>query len=274
VLREVAARFARDGCSLMAAASAFYGLICLIPLGALAVSVFGRVLRSVAISDTEGHVFGLLRQALPLEAPAIEEAIRSFPHPRGPWFVEAVSLLGLLWAASRLFRTLEDVLTRVWSGHGLGRPLFLRNLVALAATGGAGLLFLAMVVVTATAAAVAARPDLPAAWVVFRWLASWVTLVALPAGAWFMFLLMYVFLPQERVSWRAAAIGAGASAAMWEISRVAFAKLVLHGATYGRLYGSLAGTVMLGVWMYLSATIMLAGAELAVALRDRQRTEG
>jgi membrane protein len=269
----VAVRFARDGCSLMAAATAFYGLICLIPLGALAISVFGRVLKHLAISDTEGHVFGLLRQALPPEAPAIEEAIRNFPNPTGPWFVEAVSLLGLLWAASRLFRTLEDVLTRVWSGHGRGRPLFVRNLVALAATGGAGLIFLMTMIVTATAAALAARSHLPAAGPLFHWLASWVTIVALPAGAWLMFLLMYVFLPQERVSWRTAAIGAGAAAALWEISRVVFASLVAQSAGYGKLYGSLAGTVLLGAWIYLSATIMLVGAELAVVLRDRHRAE-
>ncbi len=270
VVREVAGRFVRDGCSLMAAATAFYGLICLIPLGALAISVFGRVLRTMAISDTEGKVFGLLRQALPLDAPAIEEAIRSFPYPSGPWFVEAVSLLGLLWAASRLFWTLEDVLTRVWSGHGRGRPIFVRNLIALTAMGVVGLLFLITIVVTATAAALAARPGVPASGLVVRWLASWVTVVALPALAWVMFLLMYVFLPQERVSWRTAAIGAGAAAALWEVSRAIFAKLVAQSAAYGQLYGSLAGTVLLGVWIYLSATIMLVGAELAVVLRDYQ----
>ncbi len=270
VLREVAVRFARDGCSLMASAVAFYGLICLIPLGALAISVFGRLLSTMAISDTEGQIFGLLRQALPLDAPAIEEAIRNFPYPSGPWFVEAVSLLGLLWAASRLFWTLEDVLTRVWSGHGRGRPLFLRNLIALAATGGAGLLFLITLVLTATAAALAARPGFPAAGPVVQWLASWIIIIALPALAWIMFLLMYLFLPQERISWRTAAIGAGAAAVLWEVSRIVFAKLVAQSAAYGQLYGSLAGTVLLGIWIYLSATIMLAGAELAVVLRDHQ----
>jgi membrane protein len=269
VARDAAWKFGEDGCSLMAAATAFYGLISLFPLGALAVSVLGRVLKSMAVSDSEGQVIALLRSALPLDAPAIEQAIRQFPRPTGSWFVEAVSLLGLLWAASRLFHTLEDVLTRVWSGHGRGRPLFLRNLIALAATAGAGLIFLFILTTTTTAAAVASRVDQGPEYPLIRWLASWVTAVALPAGAWLMFLLMYVFLPQERVRWDTAAVAAAVAAVMWEVSRVGFGVLVTQSASYGKLYGSLAGTVLVGIWIYLTAAIMLIGAELAVVLQKR-----
>lgn len=272
VIREVTERFAQDGCSLMAAATAFYGLISLIPLGALAISVLGRVLKSMAIADSEAKIIRLLRSALPLDAPAIEDAIRQFPHPTGTWFVEAVSVLSLLWAASRLFHTLEDVLTRVWSGHGRGRPLFLRNLIALAATAGAGIIFVAVLIATATAAAMASRAGEIADYPVLQWLASWVVAIALPAAAWLMFLLMYVFLPQERVRWRTAAIGAAAAAALWELSRSAFAVLVTQSAAYGKLYGSLAGTVVVGIWIYLTATIMLGGAELAVVLQKRSES--
>ncbi len=274
VAREVGRRFAEDGCSLMAAATAFYGLISLIPLGALAISVLGRVLKSVVVADTEAQIIRLLRSSLPLDAPAIEEAIRGFPHPTGPWFVEAISLLGLLWAASRLFHTLEDVLTRVWSGRGRGRPLFLRNLIALAATAGAGLIFLLTLIVTGMAAALASRTGASTEYPLLRWLASWVTVVALPAAAWLMFVLMYVFLPQERVQWRAAAIGAAAAAVVWGVSRTAFAALAAQSAAYGRLYGSLAGTVLVGVWIYLTAAIMLVGAELSVTLQKRYEAVG
>jgi len=269
--REVWAKFARDGCSLMAAATAFYGLIALIPLGALAISVFGRVLGSAA---AERQVLSFLRTAFPVDSPAIEEAIRRFPQVTGSWFIEAISLLSLLWAASRLFRTLEDVLTRVWSGHGRGRPLFVRNLIALAATAGAGLIFLVTVFATTIVAALASRGqdlvDLP----VLRWVAAWAHVATPLAATWVMFVLMYQFLPHERVSWRAAAIGAAAAAIIWEVSRFVFASLVAESAEYGKLYGSLAGTVLVSLWIYLTAAIMLVGAEMAVVLQKRElRTE-
>jgi membrane protein len=254
----------------MAAATAFYGLISLIPLGVLAISVVGRVLGFFAAADAEDQVLDFMRAALPLKAPAVERAIRQYPHPTGSWFVEAVSLLGLLWAGSRLFRTLEDVLTRVWSGHGRGRSLFARYLIALAATACAGLIFLATMLATATTAALASTEGGPAAALLLRWVAPGLRAVAPIGAAWMMFLLMYKFLPQDRVRWREAVIGAAAAAVMWEISRAAFAVLVNQSAGYGQLYGSLAGIVLVGMWIYVTAAIMLVGAELAVVLQKGQ----
>jgi membrane protein len=252
----------------MAAATAFFGLLSLIPLAALAISILGRVLGSGPAA--ESHILNLLHAVLPVKAAGLDTAIRSFPSPRGSWFVETVSLLGLLWAGSRLFLTLEDALTRVWSGHGRGRPLLLRNLVALAATVGAGVIFLVLLLLTTAAAAVAhlagGRLVLP--------VSAWLQAFGPPVGAWLMFLLMYQFLPQGRVNWSKAILGAGVAAVLWEFSRMLFADLVTRSAAYGKLYGSLAGTVVMTVWMYLSATIMLAGAELAVVLQEGAETKG
>jgi membrane protein len=256
----------------MAAATAFYGLLSLIPLAALAVSVLGRVLGSGP--EAAARILTLLRATVPVEAPAIERAIQDYPLPSGSWFVEAISLLGLLWAGSRLFHTLADVLTRVWAGHGRGRSLVLRNLVAVAATAAGGVIFLGILLVTAAAAALTSRAsalqELPELIRPMPWLSA----LGPPAAAWLMFLLAYQFLPQERVRWREAMIGAGVAAVLWEISRMAFATLVTQSAAYGQLYGSLAGTVVVTVWIYLSATILLLGAELAVVLQDRAEAEG
>jgi membrane protein len=88
-----------------------------------------------------------------------------------------------------------------------------------------------------------------------------------------MFLVMYKFLPQHHVHWRPAALGAAVAAVIWEVSRIAFAAMVSQSAGYGSLYGSLAGTVVVGVWIYVTATVMLLGAELAVVLQDPDRVE-
>ncbi|MBE9566828.1 MAG: YihY/virulence factor BrkB family protein [Proteobacteria bacterium] len=271
-MRQVWERFGRDGCSLMAAATAFYGLISLIPLGALAISVVGRVLGSSEAAHQQ--VQTLLSAVFPLDPAGIGEALREFSLPTGRWFVEGVSILGLLWAGSRLFHTLEDVLTRVWSGHGRGRPLFLRNVIALATTIVAGLIFLITMLATAFAATLASRGG---AWGAIPWVAwwgPWLRAAGPVVAAWLMFMLMYVFLTQEKARWREAAIGAGAAAVMWEISRVGFAALVGQSAAYGRLYGSLAGTVVTILWIYLTATIMLIGAEIAVVLQKGGEAKG
>jgi len=65
-------------------------------------------------------------------------------------------------------------------------------------------------------------------------------------------------------------IGAATAAIIWEFSRAAFVALVSRSADYGQLYGSLAGTVLVSVWIYVTAAIMLMGAELAVVLQEGQ----
>ena len=272
VLKEVSARFSRDGCSLMAAAIAFYGLISLVPLGALAISVFGRVLGSSAAAEQQ--VTNLLRTSLPLSAPGLEQAIRQFTHPAGRWLVELISALGLLWAGSRLFFTLEDVLTRVWSGHGRGRHFLLRHLLALAVTLAAGLVFLAITLITTTAAALASRAALLQQLPQYIHPDPWLRALGAPLAAWLMFLLTYKFLPQARARWAEAAIGAAAAAVLWEISRLVVSALVARSAAYGQLYGSLAGAVVVSIWIYLTASIMLVGAELAVVLERQSTPEG
>ncbi len=264
VLQQASARFSRDGCSLMAAAIAFYGLLSLVPLGALAISVFGRMLGSSAVAEQQ--VASFLKSSLPAGDADVSQAIRQFTHPSGRWFVEIIGVLGLLWAGSRLFHTLEDVLTRVWSGHGRGRHFLLRNLIAFAATIIAGLIFLAITLTTTAAAALASRTALLKELPTFLNPGPWLRAFGAPVAAWLMFLLTYKFLPQARARWAEAAVGAAAAAILWEITRLAFAALLKHSAAYGQLYGSLAGAVVVSVWIYFSASIMLVGAELAVVL--------
>jgi len=264
VLQQASARFSRDGCSLMAAAIAFYGLLSLVPLGALAISVFGRMLGSSEAAEQQ--VASFLRSSLPAGDADVSQAIRQFTHPSGRWFIEIIGVLGLLWAGSRLFHTLEDVLTRVWSGHGRGRHFLLRNLIAFAATIIAGFIFLAITLITTAAAALASRAALLQELPAFLNPGPWLRAFGGPLAAWLMFLLTYKFLPQARARWAEATVGAAAAAVLWEITRLAFAALLKHSAAYGQLYGSLAGAVVVSVWIYFSASIMLVGAELAVVL--------
>jgi len=272
-LLAVSARFSRDGCSLMAAAIAFFGMISLVPLGVVAISVFGRVLGSSAAA--EQHITSLLRSIFPLSAPGLEQAIRQFSHPGGRWLVELISVLSLLWAGSRLFLTLEDVLTRVWSGHGRGRPLLIRNLIAFGAMVAAGLIFLVITLLTTAAAAIAARATMLQELGPHLHPMPWLRAFGPPTAAWLAFLLTYKFLPQARARWTDAVIGAAAAAVLWELSRLAFSVLLVHSAGYGKLYGSLAGAVVVSVWLYFSASIMLVGAELAVVLQEAaEKREG
>jgi membrane protein len=83
-----------------------------------------------------------------------------------------------------------------------------------------------------------------------------------------MFLMLFRFIPQNDISWRAlipAAIFAGLA---WELSKNLFGWYVSHLANFGVMYGSL-GTVMgLLTWTYLTGCFISLCAEIAVATDD------
>ena len=83
------------------------------------------------------------------------------------------------------------------------------------------------------------------------------------------FFLLYRFLPNGSVSTRAAALAALPAALLWLASRSLFSVLVAGSSHYGQVYGPLAGAVVLLLWIYYTAYIMIFCAELGVAAQGR-----
>lgn len=88
---------------------------------------------------------------------------------------------------------------------------------------------------------------------------------ALIAGAMW---LMYRYLPVrgEAQSPRATAAGALAATTLWIVAGLLLRIYVTHFSRYGRTYGTVGAVIVLLLWFYVTATVILFGAELAVAL--------
>lgn len=90
-------------------------------------------------------------------------------------------------------------------------------------------------------------------------------LVGLVVGFWF-FYLVFRFAPRRPVRHRAARQAALVSAVLWEVAKVAFAFLTGALAIF-HAYGALAFAAGLLTWIYVTAAIILIGAEV-VKTRD------
>jgi membrane protein len=90
-------------------------------------------------------------------------------------------------------------------------------------------------------------------------------LVGLLFGFWF-FYLVFRFAPRRAVRRRDARRGALVSAVLWEIAKVAFGFLT-RGLGIFQAYGALAFAAGLLTWIYVTAVIILIGAEV-VKTRD------
>src|SRR5207245_4591428 len=87
------------------------------------------------------------------------------------------------------------------------------------------------------------------------------------------FFLLYRFVPRRSVDTVHAALGACVASALWEAAKAAFAYYVRLRAANPGIYGALEGVIVLALWLEISVSIILYGAEI-VALVIAPRRMG
>jgi len=78
--------------------------------------------------------------------------------------------------------------------------------------------------------------------------------------------VLYAVMPNRRPAWRPTLISALIAGAAWHVVQVAYVTLQIGVARNDAIYGALAQLPVTLLWLYLSWTIVLAGAELAAVL--------
>ncbi len=96
-----------------------------------------------------------------------------------------------------------------------------------------------------------------------RWLLHLLPWPVLGAAAVGGLALLYRFGPARRpAEWPWLRIGALAATVLWLVGSAAFAFYVANFGSYNETYGSVGALVVLLMWFYLSAYVVIVGAEL------------
>jgi membrane protein len=82
----------------------------------------------------------------------------------------------------------------------------------------------------------------------------------------FLFALLYWASPNARQPFRWVTPGGTLAVVVWVVASVAFALYVANFGSYNKTYGSLASVIIFLVWLWLSNTAILLGAELNAEL--------
>ena len=262
-----------DKCPLMAAAMAFYGLLSLFPTLLAALAIMGKVLADKPELRTQ--LLGFVQQFLPGAAGRIlagGEMQRIAEAPGAA--VGIVSIASLLWSGRAFFDTLSSVLNAIW-WQAKPRSFLQHQLVLWGTLLGAGALWLLSTAVTFALTALRGLVNtFPGfgedtffahlgLWDIVGRLVAWLLTV-------FMFWMIYRFLPNSKAGHRGRlALGSALVAAVgWEAAKWAFTSYLGSAAKYGAIYGSVAGVVLTLMWLYLSSTILLLGAEAAAVYEE------
>lgn len=97
---------------------------------------------------------------------------------------------------------------------------------------------------------------------------------------WLAFTLLYVFMSNIKVQWRAALIGGVVGGTLWQIAQLGYVHFQVGVARYNAIYGTMAALPVFMVWVYLSWVIVLFGLgvcyakqNLRTGARDLRREE-
>src|SRR3954469_677985 len=267
--------YSADGCGQKAAAISYFGLLSLFPLVLFAVSFIGIVAPESSLRE---RVVDAVLDNIPLGQTGpndVGTAIRDVSGAESD-AVGIFGLIALVWAASGLFGSLRAALSDIFNPES-NAPLILRKALDLAMVLGIALLFLASIGITALLRYAAGNEDnIPLLGRLARdssFLLAPVRLLVPGVISFGAFFVIYWLVPasgnRER---RDFALGAFVAAVLFELVKHGFTFYLAHFTNYALVFGPIGAIIAFLFWLYLSANILLFGAEIAVALAiERER---
>ena len=257
VLRRATANFVEDRATQMAAGISYFALFSIFPFVLLAFAIFGIVLRDEGLQQ---DVIAEIIDALPIEDESIVSAVTNLADQGTT--IGVFALLGTLWAASALSAALRSALNVTFE-VGDKRALVRGKLLDLTVLPALGLLFLASLVLSTVWRV--AQAEVSDRGIFEELTPLWeLGAIGIPGLISFVgFLFLYWFLPNRPLQFRYLWPGALIAAIGFEAAKFGFTIYLANFGNYDVVYGSLGGVITLLVWVYLSANIMLFGAEVA-----------
>lgn len=264
LLVRTALAFDQDDGPLVARSIAYYALFAVFPAILALVVVASAVLDSEEVQEA---IMDVVSQYLPTATDLVANNIEHLLDARET--VGLIALAGLIWSASGVFSAVFRAVNRAW---GIPKSqLVLRDklygVLMMLAVGAFFLLALSIGPIVSLvrawrtpllgwqpAVVLAAQPGLDR-------LASWLSNlipILLSVGA---FMLMYRTMPRLRIQWRDVWLGGLIAGLVWEVGKRLFTWYVGSFATYNVIYGSVGAIIAFLIWSYLSAQILLLGAE-------------
>jgi len=87
-------------------------------------------------------------------------------------------------------------------------------------------------------------------------------------GTWIAFAAIYMFMPNTSVRIRSALVGGVIAGTIWQLAFWLYTTFQVGMAKYNAIYGTFAALPIFMVWLYMSWTIVLFGAEVAWATQN------
>jgi membrane protein len=255
----VSREFRANRCLLHAAALAFTSLLALVPLLALMFAV----LKSFGVQN---HLQPLLLPYLAAGSEPVATAIIEYINNTSVGQLGAIGLVLLIFSVLSLLARVENAFNLIWGVEET-------RSVARRFTSYFSVVTIGPVFVVAAMSMTGSLESQT----LLRWLFDMalvgtlliVLLSVLPfVVMWLVFAGLYMFIPNTRVTPRAALIGGVFGGTLWQLSQWAYVDFQVGVARYNAIYGTLAALPVFMIWLYLAWSIVLLGLVMTFAVQN------
>ncbi len=265
LIKDLGTSFLRHGCGSLAASLAFFSLLSLFPLVFLLLYGVSFIVSQDVIG---GQVLlSFLQGFLPTLGEGLAEELQRVSEMET---VRWVVFLSFSWFGAIVFYELDYTLNVVFDSTWKRHPL-ISTVISVALLGAAGLLLIVSFVATQTV-------NILTTYAPHFWGLDLLALAAhdlfltytLPFALAFLTVsAVYRYVPRRRPEWREAMIGALTFSLLWVAAKLLLITYRDYATVYAHLYGSLLEVILLLLWLYYSAALLLFGAVVAHALQQR-----
>ncbi len=261
VLKEAAKAFSGDNAVKLSAALSYYTIFAIGPLLVIVLSLSGIFLGEAAV---EGKLYGQIRGLIGSDAAKqVQEIIQNIQKTNNSTIGAIIGGIVLVIGATGIFAEIQDSINYIWSLKAKPKrgfiKLLMNRLLSFSLIISLGFLLIVSLVANALMDILNERltrffPD-TMVYVIYG-----LNIVLLLAVISLLFAIIFKVLPDGKIKWMDAFVGAFFTSILFLIGKSAIG-YYLGNSKLGTTYGTAASVVIILTWVYYTSIILYFGAE-------------
>lgn len=254
------ALFKRERCMEKAAALTYSSLLALVPL----LAIMFALLKGLGVHNTMEPI---LLKYLSSGSDEVVSNVLGYINNTNVGSLGAVGLITLLLTVLFLLSNIEKAFNSLWQVRE-NRSWFRRFADYFSVITFGPLFLLAAISMSSSL-----RSQTLVRWILEQpWLGEAVILaleITPFVVIWAAFIFLYLFMPNTKVRFSAAAVGGVTAGTLWLISQWGYMSFQIGVGKYNAIYGTMAALPVFMIWLYIGWLIALAGGALSRAWQGR-----
>jgi len=261
VLKEAAQGFSQDNCAKLSAALSYYTIFAIGPMFVIVISLsavfYGR-------DAVQGKLYGQIKDVIGSDAALqVQDIIKNSQHSNRGLVGTIIGTVILVIGATGIFTEIQDSINFIWSlrakpKRGIVKYL-INRLLSFSLIVSLGFLLIVSLVVSALLDLLSDRLThyFPHTTVYIFLVVNFILIFTIIS---LLFAIIFKVLPDGKIKWKDAFIGAGFTAVLFIIGKAAIS-FYLGRSNLGATYGTAASVIIILTWVYYTSLILYFGAE-------------